>query len=410
MTGIETWQDPPRHPAAPQPASAGGARPDADAERLRRLPPLVFAGECDRLRARLAQAARGEAFVLQGGARARTREEDTADAVRDEMRTLLQMSALLSYATSAPVVKVSRMPRVGDPQRMLSVYQASAAALNLLRAFATGGYADLREIHSWNRAFVADSPSVESYERLTAPVGRALDFMRACGTQTEDLAGTEFFASHEARLLDYDSALTRTDSRTGHRYSTAGHFVWTGGSPRGLDEAFIDYLAGIRNPIGLVLGPRTGPDEVLAALERLDPSREAGRLTFVVRMGCPAVRDTLPTLIQKVTAQGHQAAWICDAMHTGAAGTAGGQTAPRTFDDVLQEITDFLGVHRELATNPGGLHVELTGGPAPGRADPGLQRHSPPGLAGTLPSTPRLTRAGALDLAFLVADACRTAG
>lgn len=408
MADIETWRESPQAGAVP-PARPDSPRPQADTTDLRTLPPLVFAGECDLLRSRLARVARGEAFVLQGGLHANTYGRQTADGIRDALRTMLQMSALLTYATTVPVVKVSRIAHAAGPPRPLPRYQTSAAALNLVRALASGGYGGLRQVHAWNREFVATSPSRAVYEPLTARLGRALDFMTACGSPVEDPADVEFFASHEAGELAYESALTRIDSRAGEPYNTAGHLVSLDVRDGGPGSRFLDYLAAVRNPIALVLGPGTGPEEAVAPLERLDPSREAGRITFVVRMGADAVRDTLPTVIQKVMAQGHQAAWICDALHPGTPRTRGGRPAgPRTFDDVLDEVTAFFRVHRELATHPGGLHVELTGRESGPRAGRGLQRHPPAGAAAPAPAqAPRLTRDGALDLAFQVAGAYR---
>ncbi|MDT0377665.1 3-deoxy-7-phosphoheptulonate synthase [Streptomyces sp. DSM 42041] len=393
---------------APHGGPAPGGAAHADAAELRALPPLVFAGECDLLRERLARVARGEAFVLQGGLHAKTYGRETADAIRDTLRTMMQMSALLTYATSVPVVKVSRIAHFTDPRRLVARYQTAAAALNLVRAFASGGYAGLRQVHAWNREFVAASPSRAGYEPLSAQLGRALDFMDACGPGSAGPADVEFFASHEARQPVYEKELTRIDSRAGEPYSTASHFVWIGERTGELDGAFVDHLARIRNPIGIALGPGCGPDEASAHLDRFDPEREPGRLTFVVRMGADAVRDTLPAVIEKVTAQGHRAAWICDAMHPGVPlGADGGPPGPRTFDDVLDEVTAFFEVHRALGTHPGGLHVELTGREIGGPEDRGLQRHPAPDRVMSLPPTPCLTRAGALDLAFLVAQAYR---
>ncbi|EST21297.1 hypothetical protein N566_27490 [Streptomycetaceae bacterium MP113-05] len=405
MTDIETWRD---HPVRERLYGPTVARAHADAAELHSLPPLVFAGECDLLKDRLARVARGEAFVLQGGLHARTYGRETADAIRDTLRTMMQMSALLTYATAVPVVKVSRIAHFTDPLCMVPRYQTSAAALNLVRAFASGGYAGLTQVHAWNREFVEASPSRSRYAPLTAKLGRALDFMKACGTDPGGAADAEFFASHEARLLDYETALTRIDSRAGGSYNTAGHFVWLGERTGDLDGAVVDYLASIRNPIGIVFGPDTGPEEVLAPLDRLDPEREAGRLTLVVRMGPGRVRDTLPAVIQKVTAEGHQAAWLCDAMHGGIPPRGRRvQPGPRTFADVLDEITGFFEVHRELGTHPGGLHVELTGREIGGPEDRGLQRHPAPDRVMSLPPAPCLSRAGALDLAFLVAETFR---
>lgn len=313
---------------------------------LRAYPPLVFAGECELLKERLAFVASGEAFVLQDGDCAEFSDDVTADAVRHSLRTLLQMSALLTYAVSVPVLRINRIAGPAgsgsgpaDPQRMVRTYQNSAATLNLMRAFTSGGYAGLDQVHAWNRDFAAHSPDAASYEALTTRIGRALDFMRACGTDPGEQLGTgEFFASHECAVPAYDAALTRTDSRTGKVYNTSGHFVWAGQAPGDLDDAQLGHLAGIDNPIGVRIGAGTGPDEALAHLDRLDPDRRPGRLTFIVRMDAGAMRYRLPALIEKVTAEGHQVAWIC---------------APANRD----EVSGFFEVHRALGTHPGGLQV-----------------------------------------------------
>jgi 3-deoxy-7-phosphoheptulonate synthase len=375
---------------------------------LRRLPPLVFAGECDLLKERLARVARGEAFLLHGGLRVPQNGRDTADAVRDALRTVMQVSALLTYAAAVPVVKVSSIADGAGSPYTADRYHASAASLNLIRAFASGGYAGLRQVHAWNRDFVAHSPFRSGYAPLTAQLGRALDFMNACGSAPEDLAEVELFASHEAGPLEYETAMTRVDSRSGREYNTAGHLLLLGEGTDDLDATSVDYLADVRNPIGVVLGPRSGPDEALAALDRLDPAHEAGRLTFVVRMGAEAVRDALPAVVQKVTAQGHQVGWICDAMHSGRpAGRDGGRPAPRTFEDLLAEVTGFFEVHRELGTHAGGLHLKLAGRPNGGPGHAGLRRHHGPGPVDTASTAPCLAPEGALDLAFLLAGILR---
>lgn len=396
---------------------------------LNSYPPLVFAGEAERLKSRLAQVARGEAFVLQAGDNAETINGVTADAVRDTLRTMLQMSALLEYAMSKPVVKISRIAgrrgrlearahddrpadgagppsgaRRADSPRLVRLYQSSAATLNLMRAFTSGGYADLPQVHAWNQDFVAASPSGRSYRALTNRIGHALNFMRAVGTSPEKLGPTEFFASHEGLLLEYESALTRVDSLSGRRYDTSCHFVWIGESARDLDGAHLDYFATIDNPVGVVLGPDSTPDDALAYLDRLDPAHEPGRLTFIVRLGAAAVRDKLPALIEKVSAQGHQPAWICDPMHHDASGAPTGD-GTRLFDDVLDEVKGFFEVHRALGTHPGGIHIELTGDE---RSDRGLGRHSGPGSGADALERPCLTHAGSLDLAFLIAEITET--
>ncbi len=438
----ESWRD---RPAKQQPAW-----PDAEAVRdaaaeLRSYPPLVFAGEADLLKNRLAQVAKGEAFVLQGGDCAETFAGTTADAIRNKLKTLLQMAAVLTYAGSVPVVKIGRIAgqygkprskdaetrdgvtlpayrgdsvngfdftaesRVPDPWRMVRMYHSSAATLNLVRAFTTGGYADLHQVHAWNRDFVAASPSGRRYEQLAAEIQRALDFMRACGVDPEETRTVEFFSSHEGLLLEYEAALTRTDSRTGTRYNTSGHFVWIGERTRDLDGAHIDYFSKIRNPIGIKLGPATTPDDALAYLNRLNPDREPGRLSFIIRMGAGLVRDKLPALVEKVTAEGHQVAWISDPMHGNTFEAPSGHKT-RRFDDVLDEVKGFFEVHRALGTHPGGIHIELTGDDVT-ECVGGGHEIAFDDLATRYESAcdPRLNRSQSLDLAFLVAEMYRSA-
>ncbi|HEY3482895.1 MAG TPA: 3-deoxy-7-phosphoheptulonate synthase class II, partial [Streptomyces sp.] len=333
--GDNTWHS---LPAAQQPEW-----PDAEALRevvadLTSYPPLVFAGECDELKDKIAAVSRGEAFLLQGGDCAEAFDAVGADQIRNKLKTLLQMGAVLTYAASVPVVKVGRIAgqyskprskptetrdgvtlptyrgdsvngfeftpeaRIPDPERLKRMYHASASTLNLVRAFTTGGYADLRQVHAWNQDFVKSSPSGQRYEQLAREIDNALNFMKACGTDPAEFRTVEFYASHEALLLDYETALTRTDSRTGHLYDVSGHMVWIGERTRQLDGAHIEFASRIRNPLGVKLGPGTTPEEALSYIERLDPEREPGRLTFIVRMGADKVRDKLPTLVEKVTA------------------------------------------------------------------------------------------------------------
>jgi len=438
----ETWR---ARPAKQQPAWPDPAAVQAAAAELRSYPPLVFAGECDLLKARLAQVARGEAFVLQGGDCAETFAGVTADAIRNKLKTLLQMAAVLTYAGSVPVVKIGRIAgqygkprskdtetrgdvtlpayrgdsvngfdftaedRVPDPWRMVRMYHSSAATLNLVRAFTTGGYADLHQVHAWNRDFVAGSPSGKRYELLAAEIQRALDFMRACGVDPEETRTVEFFSSHEGLLLEYEAALTRTDSRTGTLYNTSAHFVWIGERTRDLDGAHIDYFSRIRNPIGIKLGPSTTPDEALAYLDRLDPNREPGRLSLVIRMGAGAVREKLPPLVEKVTAEGRQVAWICDPMHGNTFEAPSGHKT-RRFDDVLDEVKGFFEVHRQLGTHPGGIHVELTGDDVTECVGGGHEiAFGDLGTRYESACDPRLNRSQSLDLAFLVAEMYRSA-
>jgi 3-deoxy-7-phosphoheptulonate synthase len=388
----------------------------------------------------LAAVARGQAFLLQGGDCAETLAGATADNVRNKLRVLLQMAVVLTYAASVPVVKLGRIAgqyakprsndlevrgdvelpayrgdavngfgftaqeRIPDAQRLLRVYSASAATLNLCRAFVTGGYADLRQMHAWNTDFVRSSPVGERYERLATEIERALAFMVACGANPAEFHSVDFHSSHEALLLEYEHAMTRIDSRTGTPYVTSAHFVWVGERTRQLDGAHVAMLAQVRNPIGVKLGPTSTPEQAIELAERLDPEREPGRLTFITRMGAAKVRDLLPDLIEKVTAQGVQVAWVCDAMHGNTFETSTGYKT-RNFDDVIDEVRGFFEVHRALGTWPGGLHVELTGddvtecvggGEALMEADLGSRYETF--------CDPRLNRAQSLELAFLVAE------
>ncbi|MDX3093646.1 3-deoxy-7-phosphoheptulonate synthase class II [Streptomyces sp. ME01-24h] len=438
--GRQTWRS---LPAAQQPEY-----PDPEALReviadLESYPPLVFAGECDQLRDRLGAVARGEAFLLQGGDCAEAFDQIGADQIRSKLKTLLQMGAVLTYAASVPVVKVGRIAgqyskprskpmetrdgvtlptyrgdsvngfdfteaaRVPDPQRLKRMYHASAATLNLVRAFTTGGYADLRQVHAWNQDFVRSSPSGQRYEALAREIDGALNFMHACGADPEEFKTVEFYASHEALLLDYESALTRVDSRTGRLYDVSGHMVWIGERTRQLDHAHIEFASKIRNPLGVKLGPTTTPEEALALIDRLDPDREPGRLTFITRMGAGKVRELLPNLVEKVTASGAQVAWVCDPMHGNTFEAASGHKT-RRFDDVLDEVKGFFEVHHGLGTHPGGIHVELTGDDVTECVGGGdeifvddlHQRYE-------TACDPRLNRSQSLDLAFLVAEMYR---
>jgi 3-deoxy-7-phosphoheptulonate synthase len=409
-------------------------------EELAGLPPLVFAGECDVLRERLAAVARGEAFVLQGGDCAETFASATADAVRAKLQTLLQMAVVLTYGASVPIVKIGRMAgqfakprsrpveardgvelpayrgdavngfeftaaaRTPDPARLLRAYHCSAVTLNLCRAFATGGYADLHQVHAWNQDFVSQSPAGQRYERLAGEIDRALAFMRACGADPEELRAVELFSSHEALLLDYEQALTRTDSRTGQAYDTSAHFVWVGERTRDPGGAHIEFASGIRNPIGVKVGPDTAPADVLALIARLNPDRDPGRLTLITRMGATRVREALPPLIKAVVAEGLEVPWVCDPMHGNTFEAPSGHKT-RRLNDVLEEVQGFFEVHRGLGTHPGGIHIEFTGdnvtecvGGSHEIAAADLhQRYE-------TACDPRLNRSQALDLAFTVAE------
>jgi 3-deoxy-7-phosphoheptulonate synthase len=437
VTSPDSWRG---LPAAQQPDWPDPARLRAVTGELAGLPPLVFAGECDLLRQRLAAVARGEAFVLQGGDCAETFAGATADAVRAKLQTLLQMAVVLTYGASVPIIKIGRMAgqfakprsrpsetrdgvelpvyrgdaingieftaqaRTPDPDRLLRAYHCSAVTLNLCRAFATGGYADLHQVHAWNQDFVSESPAGQRYERLAGEIDRALAFMRACGADPEELHAVEFYSSHEALLLDYEQALTRPDARTGGRYDTSAHFLWVGERTRDLDGAHVEFASAIRNPIGIKIGPAATPADLLRLIARLNPGRDPGRLTLIIRMGADRVRDALPPLIQAVAAEGIEVPWVCDPMHGNTFEAPSGHKT-RRFDDVLDEVQGFFEVHRRLGTHPGGIHIEFTGdnvtecvgGSHEIVADDLYQRYE-------TACDPRLNRSQALDLAFTVAE------
>jgi 3-deoxy-7-phosphoheptulonate synthase len=436
----DTWS---ALPAGQQPEWPDPEALSAVVSELRSYPPLVFAGEADLLKDRIASVARGEAFLLTGGDCAETFAGVTADAIRAKLKTLLQMAVVLTYAASVPVVKVGRIAgqyskprskptetrdgvtlpayrgdsingfdftpesRTPDPRRLLRQYQASASTLNLVRAFTTGGYADMRQVHAWNQDFVAGSPTGERYEMLAGEIDRALSFMRACGVDPEEFRTVEFYAAHEGLVLPYESALTRIDSRTDKPYATSGHYIWIGERTRDLDGAHVEYFSKIRNPIGIKLGPSTTPDDALAYLARLDPEREPGRLSFIVRMGADKVRDKLPALVEKVRGEGHEVAWISDPMHGNTFEAPSGHKT-RRFDDVLDEVKGFFEVHHALGSHPGGIHVELTGEDVTECVGGGKEI-----AFGDLHDRyetlcdPRLNRSQSLDLAFLVAEMLR---
>lgn len=436
MTSLQ-WPD---LPAAQQPPWPDRTELDAAVAELSMLPPLVFAGECDRLTAQLADVAAGKAFVLMGGDCAETFAANNADSIRARLKTVLQMSIVLTYAASLPVVKVGRLagqyfkPRSAatetrdgveltsyfgdavnalefdagarrpDPQRLVQAYNASSAALNLVRAFTQGGYADLRQVHAWNQDFVRDSVAGERYEAMAADIDRALAFMHACGADPVEFQRVEFFAAHEALSIDYERALTRIDSRTQLPYDVSGHFLWIGERTRQLDGAHVHFASTIHNPVGVKVGPTAKPEDVVELAERLNPERVPGRLTLITRMGADKVRDVLPDIVRKVDASGHPVVWVCDPMHGNTRTTESGFKT-RLFDDVLEEVRGFFDTHRQIGTIPGGLHVELTGddvtecvGGTGGVSEDGL------GYRYETACDPRLNREQSLELAFLVAD------
>jgi 3-deoxy-7-phosphoheptulonate synthase len=422
--------------------------PDADAlaaveTKLASYPPLVFAGEARDLTRRLAAVSRGEAFLLQGGDCAESFAEFGADNIRDTFRVLLQMAVVLTFAAKRPVVKVGRMAgqfakprssptekvgelelpsykgdiinedlptpeaRIPDPQRMLQAYLQSAASLNLLRAFATGGYADLHRVASWNLGFTQGSPEAERYQALAERISTALDFADACGVNPDNsatLKGVSFFTSHEALLLPYEEALTRLDTTSGKWVAGSGHMIWIGDRTRQLDGAHVEYCRGVLNPIGLKCGPSLAPDELLRLADRLNPNNEPGRLTLIVRVGSGNVAKHLPQFIRAVQREGRHVVWCCDPMHGNTIKAEGGYKT-RPFDRILSEVHEFFDVHAAEGTHAGGVHFEMTGQNVTeclggmhnlAEADLGSRYHTA--------CDPRLNASQALELAFRLAE------
>jgi 3-deoxy-7-phosphoheptulonate synthase len=407
------------------------------------LPPLVFAGECDELKSRLAAATNGDAFVLMGGDCAETFVANTADSIRARLKTVLQMAIVLTYGASMPVVKIGRIAgqygkprssaeetidgvslpsyrgdavngleftaesRQPDPMRLVQTYHASAATLNLVRAFTQGGYADLRQVHSWNQDFVSESTPGKRYEEMAEEIDRALSFMTACGADPDEFKRADFYASHEALLLDYEKPLTRTDSRTGNLYDVSGHFVWVGERTRELTGAHIDFVSKIQNPIGVKIGPKTTESDILGLLEKLNPEKIPGRLMFITRMGAGNIRNVLPKLVAAVQKTDHPVLWVCDPMHGNTTETASGHKT-RLLDDVIDEVRGFFEVHKNAGTHPGGIHIELTGDDVT-ECLGGIGGVSETDLPFRYETAcdPRLNRIQSLDLAFQVADMLR---
>ncbi|MHB0927420.1 MAG: class II 3-deoxy-7-phosphoheptulonate synthase [Candidatus Nanopelagicales bacterium] len=430
----------PELPAVQQPEWPDATALERALDELRIMPPLVFAGECDLLLQRLGDVALGKSFVLMGGDCAETFAANTANSIRARLQTVLQMAIVLTYGAQLPVLKVGRMagqyfkPRSNasetregvtlpsykgdgindlawdadgrrpDPMRLVRAYNASAATLNLVRAFTQGGYADLRQVHMWNQDFVRDSAAGQRYERIAGEIDRALAFMAACGADPEEFRRVEFYAAHEALVLDYERALTRIDSRTGDPYAVSGHFVWIGERTRQLGGAHLDLVSRIKNPVGVKLGPTTTVEQALEMCEELNPQRVPGRLTFITRMGHSKIRELLPPIVRGVTDAGHPVVWCCDPMHGNTIETSD-HFKTRVFDDVLDEVIGFFEVHRMLGTHPGGMHIELTGDDVTecvGGTE-GIQEHQV-GERYETACDPRLNREQSLELAFHVAD------
>jgi 3-deoxy-7-phosphoheptulonate synthase len=437
------WRD---LPAAQQPEWPDEAALDMVQKQLSVLPPLVFAGEARRLRSALAQVAAGRAFLLQAGDCAESFGDFTADAIRDKLKVILQMAVVLTYGSGVPVVKVGRIAgqfakprssptemvggvelpsfrghmvnddgptaeaRIADPGRMLAAYHQSASTLNLLRAFTTGGYADLTHVHAWNQQFVATSTQGRRYEAIAGEIDRALRFMGACGIDLQGeatLHQVEFWTSHEALILGYEEALTRRDSLSGDWYDCSAHLLWVGERTRQEGGAHVGFLAGVGNPIGCKIGPTATADEVVGLCRVLDPERTPGRLMLIARMGAGRTPDRLPALLRAVRDAGHPVVWTCDPMHGNTFTSPGGRKT-RRFDDVLAEIGEFFGVCRAEGVWPGGVHVELTGDAVTeclgGESE---VLHDQLDTRYTTMCDPRLNARQSLDLAFQLAELLR---
>ncbi|MFD1627886.1 class II 3-deoxy-7-phosphoheptulonate synthase [Azospirillum griseum] len=430
-------------PAKQMPTYPDLTKVEAVEQRLASYPPLVFAGEARKLKSKLADAAVGKAFLLQGGDCAESFAEFHPNNIRDTFRVLLQMAVVLTFGAAIPVVKVGRMAgqfakprsadmedidgvslpsyrgdiingfdfnadsRVPDPERMMQAYTQAAATLNLLRAFAQGGYADLHKVHQWTLGFVERSPAGAHFQELASRLDETLAFMEACGITAEttpQIRETDFFTSHEALLLPFEQALTRVDSTTGDWYDVSAHMLWIGDRTRQPDGAHVEFLRGVKNPIGLKCGPTTDPDELIRLIDILNPQNEAGRLTLIVRMGSDKVAEKFPPLLRKVTSEGRAVVWSCDPMHGNTIkSTTGYKTRP--VERVLAEARGFFEVHKAEGTHAGGVHFELTGQDVT-ECTGGAQAITDHKLAQRYHTAcdPRLNASQSLELAFLLAD------
>ena len=437
---LDSWRN---HEAKQQPTYPDAAKLAAQEARLRAYPPLVFAGEARRLKAALAEVAEGRAIVLQGGDCAESFQDFTANVIRDTFRVLLQMAVVLTFGSSMPVVKIGRMAgqfakprssdnetkdgvtlpsyrgdivngpdftaeaRIPDPARMEFGYFQSAGTLNLLRAFASGGYADLHEVHRWNLGFVARSPLADRYQDLAHRIDETLRFMAACGinsASTPQIRETDFYTSHEALLLPYEQALTRVDSLTNDPYACSAHFLWIGDRTRQPDGAHIEFLRGVKNPLGMKVGPTTTTDDLLRICDTLNPANEPGRLTLIARMGAEKVEKLLPPLLRAVQQAGRKVVWLCDPMH-GNTTTATSGYKTRNFDAILTEVRRFFDAHTAEGTWAGGVHVEMTGQQVT-ECTGGAHQLTDADLAKRYETfvDPRLNAEQSLELAFLVAE------
>ena len=437
-----SWRD---HPIRQVPDYPDAEKLAGVEAKLAAMPPLVFAGEAQSLKRQLGEVAEGRAFLLQGGDCAESFAEFSADNIRDSFKVILQMAVVLTFGASLPIVKVGRvagqyakprsspvealdgmelpsyrgdminaMPftekdRVPDPKRLLRVYEQSAATLNLLRAFAQGGLADLTKVHSWVTKFISGTPEAERFQELAGRIQESLNFMRACGITPETarpLAETDFYTSHEALLLNYEESLTRRDTITDEKdwYATSAHMIWIGDRTRQPDGAHIEYMRGIGNPIGLKCGPSLDPDELVRLIETLNPDNTPGRLTLIARMGADKVRAGLPPLLKAVKAAGAKVVWCCDPMHGNTIKASSGYKTRRVVD-VMAEVRGFFDAHDEIGTYPGGVHFEMTGQNVT-ECVGGVVDVTEASLGDRYHThcDPRLNGAQALELAFLIAD------
>ncbi len=429
-------------PTYPDPAAVEAVERD-----LASYPPLVFAGEARRLKEQLGRVAEGKAFLLQGGDCAESFAEFKADNIRDTFKVMLQMAVVLTFGAACPVVKVGRMAgqfakprsapmevqggvelpsyrgdivngiefeeaaRQPDPHRLIRAYNQAAATLNLLRAFAQGGFADLHKVHQWNLQFISGSPQGKRYEEVANRIEETLDFMKACGVTPEDvnqLRETDFYTSHEALLLNYEQALTRIDSLTGQWYDCSAHFLWVGDRTRQPDSAHMEFLRGVQNPLGIKCGPSLDPDELIRVIELLNPKNEPGRLTLIARMGSDKVETALPPLVRAVKRSGQKVVWACDPMHGNTIKSSTGYKT-RPFDRILAEVRGFFAVHQAEGTYAGGVHFEMTGQNVT-ECIGGAQAISEASLGDRYHThcDPRLNADQALELAFLISEQLKT--
>lgn len=437
---LKSWRS---KPIKQHPTYLNDALLDSVEATLSSYPPLVFAGEARALQARLAQVCNGEAFLLQGGDCAESFSQFHAINIRDLFKVIIQMGAILTFGASCPIVKVGRIAgqfakprsqdmesfqgvklpsyrgdmingidfnpqaRIHDPNRLLQAYNQSAATLNLLRAFAQGGFADLNAVHKWNLDFVKDNAFGQKYEELAARITQALDFMKACGIDSKHLPAlkeTEFYTSHEALVLNYEEQLTREDSLTGAWYDCSAHMLWIGERTRGLDEAHIEFLRGVNNPLGVKIGPNATKEDILGICDKLNPLNTPGRLNLIVRMGAQKIKENFPSLLKSVHSEGRAIVWSCDPMHGNTIKANNGYKT-RDFNAVLDEVKSFFEIHKSCGSYAGGVHLEMTGANVT-ECIGGSQAITEEGLAHNYNTQcdPRLNATQALEMAFLIAD------